>query len=45
MEGLIFMHEQQANPDVEYIRDLKRRTNEVRSQLAVLSTRETMERV
>lgn len=38
METLIHMHEQAKNPDYEYIRELKRRTNDVRSQLSVLST-------
>lgn len=41
METLISEHEQGRCPDNEYIRDLKRRANEVRSQLSVLSTVET----
>ncbi len=38
MESLILMHETQTKPDFKYLRDLKQRTNEVRSQLRVLST-------
>lgn len=40
METLIAAHETQTKPDFDYIRDLKRRANEVRAQLAVLSTTE-----
>lgn len=38
LKSLIVMYEAQDNLDIEYIRDLKRRANEIRSQLAVLST-------
>jgi len=44
MESLIEMHENRTNPDVEYIRGLKRRANEVRSQLRVLSTTDLSDR-
>jgi hypothetical protein len=44
MESLIQMHETQVKPDFDYIRDLKKRANEVRAQLAVMSTIEAMVR-
>jgi hypothetical protein len=44
IETLLNMYENLKPLDVEYVRDLKRRANEVRSQLRVLSTTEAMER-
>jgi len=38
LETLISEHEKQSNPDIDYIHDLKKRANECRSQLRVLST-------
>jgi len=37
IEALIFSHERAFNPDVNEIKDLKRRANELRTQLAVTS--------
>jgi hypothetical protein len=38
IERLIDIHEKQSKPDKEYLKDLRRRANELRVQLAVTST-------
>lgn len=38
LEALIWCHERVEKPDLEEIRKLKKRANEVRAQLTVLST-------
>ena len=38
VEALIFEHERADNPDVVEIKDLKRRANDLRTQIAVSST-------
>lgn len=37
LEALLHDHEKKTDPDVEYIRDLKRRANEIRTQIKVTS--------
>ncbi len=44
MEAIVTATEKKPDHDREYVRDLKRRANEVRSQLAVLSTTNWKER-
>lgn len=44
LNSLILTHEQQPKPNYDEIRELKRRANEVRNQLAVMSTIEPLER-
>lgn len=44
MESIILMQELNPKHNKTYVCDLKRRANEVRSQLAVLSTVESCER-
>jgi len=42
MEKLIEEWEAFPDLDMDYLKDLRKRTNEVRQQLAVLSTKETL---
>jgi len=44
LEALIEAYECEPTLDHEHLRDLKKRTNEVRSQLRVLSTTERIDR-
>lgn len=42
LESLLFTYEKQPNPDLDEIKDLKRRINDIRTQLLVTSTIEPL---
>lgn len=42
LESILFTHERRPNPDFVEIKELKRRINEIRTQLAVTSTIEPL---
>jgi hypothetical protein len=38
LESLILEHEKSVHPDLDYLKSLKKRANDIRTQLSVIST-------